>query len=119
MAYCEAKTVRRARALRKRMTNAEAILWSRLRRDVALGHRIRKQHPIGPYIADFACIPAKLVIEIDGDTHYSDDAVEHDRRRDAYMSSQGWRVLRVTNEDVYKHLDWVVEYITHHLERRG
>ena len=105
------KSVRRARDLRKRMTDAEMILWSRLRRDVADGFRFRRQHPIGPYIADFACVRANLVVEVDGDTHGSDQGAEYDRRRNAYMAARGWQVLRVWNEDVYKRLDVVMEGI--------
>ena len=104
-------TVRRARDLRKRMTDAEVILWSRLRRDVVGGFRFRRQHPLGPYIADFACVPAKLVVEVDGDSHGSDTGIEYDRRRNAYVEALGWRVLRVWNEDVYKRLDTVIEGI--------
>ncbi|HUO97736.1 MAG TPA: endonuclease domain-containing protein, partial [Rhizomicrobium sp.] len=93
----EPKTVCRARDLSKRMTDAETILWSRLRRDAADGFRFRRQHPIGPYIADFVCVRAKLVVEVDGDSHGSDEGVEYDRRRNAYMKARGWFVLRVWN----------------------
>jgi len=87
------------------MTDAEVILWSRLRMKSMHGFHFRRQHPIGPYIADFACVPAQLVLEVDGATHSSKQEVAHDRRRDAYMTQRGWRVLRITNEDVYKNLD--------------
>jgi very-short-patch-repair endonuclease len=111
LAYCQTKTLGHACTLRKQMTNAETILWSRLRRGALGGHRFRKQHPIGPYIADFACVAANLVVEVDGDTHGADAAVAYDRRRDAYMKEQGWRVLRVSNEDVFKRLDDVLDGI--------
>ena len=111
MAYCQTTTLGHARTLRKQMTNAETILWSRLRRGALGGHRFRKQHPVGPYIADFACVAAKLVVEVDGDTHGADAAVVYDCRRDVYMNGQGWRVLRVTNEDVFKRLDDVLDRI--------
>jgi len=109
------KTVQRARALRKRLTDAEVVLWSRLRRNAAGGFHFRKQHPIGPYIADFACTEARLVVEVDGDTHSTDAELEHDRKRDMYLKAHGWRVLRVSNEDVYKRLDMVIEGIALHL----
>jgi very-short-patch-repair endonuclease len=109
------KTVRRARSLRKKLTPAETILWSRLRRRAVGGAGFRKQHPIGPYIADFACVPARLVIEVDGDTHGTDAAQRHDRERTAFMQAHGWRVLRLTNEDVHKRLDGVLEGIGFHL----
>ncbi|MGC9953435.1 MAG: endonuclease domain-containing protein [Rhizomicrobium sp.] len=109
------KTVCRARVLRKRMTDAEVILWSRLRRGAAKGLHFRKQHPIGPYIADFACTQTHLVIEVDGGTHSTDAELEHDRKREFYLTSHGWRVFRVTNEDVYKRLDSVIEGIFLHM----
>ena len=90
---------------------------SRLRRGALGGRRFRKQHPIGPYIADFACVAAKLVVEVDGDSHGADAAVVYDRRRDVYMNEQGWRVLRVTNEDVFKRLDDVMDGIARALQR--
>ena len=111
----EHKTVGRARSLRKRMTDAEVILWSRLRRDAADGFHFRKQHPIGPFIADFACARACLVVEVDGDTHSTDAEVEHDHRRDEYLTAHGWRVLRVSNQDIYRHLDAVIDGIALYL----
>ena len=100
-----------AKGLRRRMTDAETILWSRLRHDSIRGMRFRRQHPIGPYIADFACIPANLIVEVDGATHGSDEEVTHDRKRDAYLRKSGWRVVRIRNEDVYQHLDDIVDMI--------
>jgi len=94
------------------MTDAERILWSRLRRKSFDGkNRFRRQHPIGPYIADFACVAAWLVVEVDGDTHGTEEKIVHDKRRDAFMRARGWRVVRVTNLDVYKNLDVVLEGI--------
>ena len=110
MAKVLRKTRSRARILRRRLTNAETILWSRLRGSVC-GTRFRRQHPIGPYIADFACINASIVIEIDGETHSTKAACEHDKRRDAYLRSRGWQIVRVWNRDVYESLDSVLESI--------
>jgi very-short-patch-repair endonuclease len=110
----EQKTRKWAIELRSRMPDAEVILWSRLRRKALSGFRFRRQHPIGPYIADFACPLLRLVVEVDGGTHSTDDEVAHDRRRDAYMKSHGWRVFRVNNQDVYHHLDGVLEAICRH-----
>ena len=111
MAYCQPLALSRARTMRKHLTHAEAILWTRLRGRQHAGWRFRKQHPIGPYIADFVCIPARLVIEIAGETHGSAEQVRHDERRDAYLQERGWRVFRVTNADVYQRLDTVLEEI--------
>ena len=93
------------------MTDAEVILWSRLRRPPAGAPRFRRQHPIGPYIADFACIAEWLVIEVDGATHGTAEEVAYDMRRDAFMKERGWRVLRIPNDDVYRRLDDVIDLI--------
>jgi very-short-patch-repair endonuclease len=93
------------------MTDAEVILWSRLRRKTLSGHKFRRQHPIGIYIADFACVSGWLVIEVDGARHSSDSELRYDARRDAFMREKGWRVFRLSNLDVYKNLDEVLEGI--------
>lgn len=108
----EAKSRPIAKQFRLNMTSAEGILWSRVRRHAILGRLIRRQHPIGPYIADFACVSACLVVEVDGATHSTGTEIARDRRRDAYMAKQGWRILRITNEDVYRNLDAVLETIS-------
>jgi len=100
-----------AKRLRKRLTNAEIIRWSRLRRNAIGGRRFRRQHPIGPYIADFACIPLRLVVEVDGDTHCSREELQHDRIRDDYLRNRGWHVVRIWNVDVFENLDGVLETI--------
>jgi len=111
----ERKSIKYAKTLRQSMTDAEIVLWSRLRMRAAGGVRFRRQHPIGPYIADFACVMPRLVIEVDGDTHSTDAELEHDRKREHYLKLRGWRVFRVTNEDVYKRLDIVLEGIFLHM----
>jgi very-short-patch-repair endonuclease len=100
-----------ARTLRKQMTDAEVILWSYLRCGLLSGLRFRRQHPIGPYVADFACVSARLVVEVDGDTHLSTDEAAYDCYRDAYLRDRGWRVVRVTNMDVYRNLSGVLDMI--------
>jgi very-short-patch-repair endonuclease len=103
-----------ARRLRKQMTDAERSLWHLLRRKQIDGHRFRKQVPIGKYIVDFACLDARLVIELDGGQHT--DAAEADRERDAWLRSQGLRVLRFWNNDVLKNQDGVMQVILEALE---
>jgi len=111
----ERRSIKRAKVLRRRMTDAEVILWSRLRRRSFGEFRFRRQHPIGPYIADFACPLQRLIVEVDGGTHSTNTELSHDRRRDAYLTSRGWRVFRVTNDDVYKRIDIVLEGICLHM----
>jgi very-short-patch-repair endonuclease len=105
----ETQSRKLAKSLRKNLTNAETILWSRLRRHPLF--KFRRQHPIGPYVADFACVAARLVVEVDGATHSSDTELRHDATRDAFMRRNGWRVLRVWNGDIYKTLSNVLDYI--------
>ncbi len=93
------------------MTRAEIILWQHLRR-LQTGHRFRRQHPVGPYFADFACFKAKLVVEVDGATHSEDHEMDHDRQRTAYLNRLGWTVIRVTNVDIYENMDGVMRHIT-------
>jgi very-short-patch-repair endonuclease len=76
-------TVKRARKLRRQMTEAEKLLWSRIRRDQIDGLPFRKQVPIGPYVTDFACLPIKLVIEVDGGQHDAQKA--RDDARTAWL----------------------------------
>jgi Uncharacterized protein conserved in bacteria len=99
--------------LRKSLTDAERILWSRLRCHDFGGLHFRKQHPLGPYITDFVCLKAKLVVEVDGATHSTADEIAHDRRRDEFLTRRGWQVLRVQNDDVYKDLYRVLDVIGH------
>lgn len=100
-----------AKTLRARLTEAEIILWSRLREWRGHGVVFRRQHPIGLYIADFACVKARLVIELDGGGHGADDQAAYDNIRDAFLRARGWRVVRITNEQVFKDLDTVLRVL--------
>jgi very-short-patch-repair endonuclease len=108
---------RNARRLRKQMTDAEPSLWHLLRRKQIDGHRFRKQVPIGKYIVDFACLDARLVIEVDGGQHT--DAADADRERDAWLRSQNFRVLRFWNNDVLKNQDGVMQVVMEALEAKS
>lgn len=101
--------VRRARDLRERQTDAERSLWLSLRDRRLAGVKFRRQHPIGPYIADFCSPESRLVIEIDGGQHAS--RVEADRRRTEYLSREGYRVLRFWDNDVLGNLSGVLQRI--------
>ena len=97
------------------MTLGEVAVWVRPR-GRALGVGFRRQHPIGPYILDFACLALKLVVEVDGSQHY--DAVLADSVRDQYLRDRGWTVLRFTTHDVLANPNFVVGTILetiHHL----
>src|SRR5579864_8634919 len=89
--------IERARDLRQDATAAERRLWSALRDRRLRGYRFRRQHPIGNCIVDFACTQHRLIIEADGGQHADN---ENDRRRTAWLESEGWRVLRFWNNDI-------------------
>ena len=107
-----------SRQLRKNMTDAEKHLWAKIRMKQLKGYQFYRQKPIGDYIVDFFCPKEKLVVEIDGSQHLSDETVEYDRIRDEYLSSLGLRVLRFTNTDVLKHVEGVVERIEEEMSLR-
>jgi very-short-patch-repair endonuclease len=98
----------RARTFRKNMSNAEYKLWRELRLRQLDGARFRRQHPIGPYIVDFVCLDKRLVVEVDGEQHTQDDHIAHDERRDRWLTSEGYRVMRFQTIEVYQNLDGVV-----------
>ncbi|MEQ8404258.1 MAG: endonuclease domain-containing protein [Oceanicaulis sp.] len=98
-----------ARALRRRMTDAETILWSRLRRGQLGGWKFRRQHPVGPYIADFACLDGGLIVEVDGATHSTPREIARDARRTAFLQAKGFEVYRAWNIDIYENLEGVLD----------
>ena len=100
----------RAKALRDNLSPPEQLLWSYLRNNQIANLPFRSQHPLGPYIADFYCREARLVIEIDGKTHQADQ-LTHDYTRDEWMQSRGIRVLRVQAKEVFAELEAVVRTI--------
>ena len=99
----------RARELRRNGSRAEKICWGLLRDRRMAGLKFRRQHPIGPYFADFACVSCKIVIEIDGDHHAFQ--VDADARRTTAMEREGWRVLRFWNNEVLANPEGVGEVI--------
>ena len=105
-----------SRQLRENMTDAERHLWARIRMKQLKGYQFYRQKPIGDYIVDFFCPRAKLVIEVDGSQHFSDEITEYDRIRNEYLSSLGLRVLRFTNIDVLTHIESIVESIIENIE---
>ena len=106
-------TTSRARSLRRGMTDVERILWRALRGKQLERNRFRRQHPIGQFIADFACIEQKLVIELDGGQHQ--EQLAYDEQRTVLLQAQGWRVLRFWNNDVLNNLDGVLSTIVDNL----
>ena len=98
------------------MTDAERHLWSKLRMRQLKGFQFYRQRIIGDYIVDFFCHRAKLVIEVDGGQHYSDEMAQTDRKRDEYLQNHGLRVLRFTDTEVLNNIEGVIERILENME---
>ena len=96
--------------LRKNSTNPEQRLWQKIRSN-QLGFKFRRQHGIGRYIVDFYCADLNLIIEIDGDSHFTTDAMEYDFERNEFMEGLGIKVLRFTNDQINQSLDEVLSEI--------
>ena len=101
----------RRKELRNNATPAERLLWGILQHSNLGGYKFRRQHSVGPYILDFYCPAAGLAIELDGDSHFTDDAVAYDQERTAYLNSLQITVLRFLNTDVYDNLAAVGETV--------
>ena len=100
-----------ARGLRRNATNAERRLWQGLRRNEMGGFRFRRQIALAGHIADFASFDARLVIEVDGATHWTDEELAHDAARTTALAAQGFAILRFTNDEVFHNLDGVLETV--------
>jgi very-short-patch-repair endonuclease len=100
-----------ARRLRSDMTDAERLLWSRLRGRQIHGVQFYRQKPLGQYIVDFHSPAARLVVEVDGSQHFEEAGQLRDRQRDAYLESKGQKVLRFDNLQVLKETEAVLETI--------
>ncbi|MBB4141574.1 endonuclease domain-containing protein [Rhizobium rhizoryzae] len=100
-----------ARRMRRALTEPELKFWNAVRAHRLMGLSFRRQMPIGGYIADFACAEHRLIIEIDGATHSLDKQIERDYHRDAALIALGWRVIRLTNDEVLNRMDDVCTHI--------
>jgi len=105
---------KRARSLRKNLTDAERKLWRRLRSRQLLAYKFRRQFPIGPYVVDFVCLERRLIVEVDGGQHA--EQRRRDEKRAAYLREQGFRVDRFWNNQVLNEMEGVVAQIGKTLE---
>jgi very-short-patch-repair endonuclease len=94
----------------------ERVLWRRLRHRQFLGLKFRRQHPVGPYVADFDCEALRLVIEVDGGQHTAN--ATGDARRTAFLESTGLSVVRFWNNDVLENIDGVLQYLAEIVRQR-
>jgi very-short-patch-repair endonuclease len=105
-----------ARELRRKQTDAENLLWAGLRNLRSDGIKYRRQHPIGDYIVDFVCLEKKLIIEVDGGQHNEDREIKRDGNRTKWLENEGYRVIRLWNNDVLENLEGVIFRIREALE---
>jgi very-short-patch-repair endonuclease len=106
----------RARRLRQASPDAELKIWNRLRNRQLAGFKFRRQHPVGPFFADFACIEAGLIVELDGSQHFEPDAMVSDRQRTRVLERFGFEVLRFDDRQALLETDGVLESILQRLE---
>jgi very-short-patch-repair endonuclease len=108
-----------ANRLRKEMTKAEACLWKYvLRAGKMKGFQFRRQRPVLKYIADFMCMELMLIIEVDGITHHSEDAIKNDETRQKRMEIAGFTVLRFTDDEVLNNIQAVYNYLEDWIEKK-
>ncbi|MEK7637583.1 MAG: endonuclease domain-containing protein [Patescibacteria group bacterium] len=104
--------LKRRRQLRNYPTEAERRLWLVLRKRSLCGLKFRRQYSVGKYIVDFYCPSHRLAIEVDGGQHYTSERIAYDAQRTKFLNQRNIRVVRVTNAEVYWHLDEVIDYLT-------
>jgi very-short-patch-repair endonuclease len=105
--------VQRARILRANATPTERLLWFHLKGKQLKGLKFRRQCPFGTYFADFACLSARLIVELDGVQHEEPKTLKYDRVRTIWLRGQNFRVLRFRNDEVKQELDMVLATIAH------
>jgi very-short-patch-repair endonuclease len=105
-----------ARRLRKALPPSEQRLWHFVRRKQLGGFRFRRQHTIGDYVVDFACLEAGIVIELDGSQHGEDEAILKDQERDLMLNKEGYEVIRIWNYEVMENIEGVLEGILERCE---
>jgi very-short-patch-repair endonuclease len=107
------------RALRKRLTPAEAFMWKLLQGHKLDDRKFRRQHSTGNYILDFYCHSEKLALELDGAGHFTEEGMQKDALRTAYLNACGITVLRFENKLVFERTDWVLEEIRKGFKKEG
>ena len=103
------------RELRNNSTSAEAVLWGYLKQNQLEGRKFRRQHSIGRYIVDFYCPEEKLVLELDGEGHFWEPAIQYDNTRTLFFRKIGIRVLRFENRWVFEDITFVLSEVRNHL----
>ena len=104
-------SLKKAKELRSDMTIFEQKLWFNLRARRFMGLKFRRQAPIGNYIVDFVCKEKNLIIELDGSGHLEEKQTQHDEIRDKFLKEQGYKIIRVYNNEINNNIDNVLEEI--------
>ncbi len=99
----------RARELQRSQTEAERVFWNHVRGRRLSGFKLRRQHPIVPFVVDFVCLDRRLIIELDGGQHAED--VEEDQKGSVFLESQGYRILRFWNTEVFEKMEGVLQTV--------
>ena len=102
-----------ARKLRRQSTDAERLLWKHLRSRQLKGYKFRRQHAMDPYVVDFICLEAMLIVEVDGSQHLE---LSNDEERTVHLESLGYRIVRYWNNEILKDIDAVLDHILQLLE---
>jgi very-short-patch-repair endonuclease len=97
------------------MTEAEKLLWSKIRRKQVNDYQFYRQKILGSYIVDFYCPKTKLIIELDGSQHYNSEGISKDKTRDTYMKRLGLNVLRISDNEIFNNINGVIEKIAGYL----
>ncbi|HSX25195.1 MAG TPA: endonuclease domain-containing protein [Candidatus Andersenbacteria bacterium] len=108
------KTKQTRRNLRKKFTEPEDRLWYYLRARRLNGLKFRRQYAIGRYIVDFYCPELRLIIEVDGDSHFTDEAKAYDEEREQYLKAHNLQIIRFTNDEVLQNIKSVIDRIVHY-----
>jgi len=102
-----------AACLRRDMTEAERLVWERLRNRQLNGFKFRRQASLGPFVVDFLCLEARIIVELDGGQH----SAERDAGRSAWIEQQGFEILRFWNHEVFENIDGVLQRVAEALDR--
>ncbi len=115
--YISKKAQLNAKDLRNNPTLQEQKLWQYLRKS-NLGYKFRRQQPIGNYIVDFFCPELKIIIELDGGQHNEPENINYDKKRDDFLTKQGFRIIRIWNNEIDNNIEGVIEYIKNNIKQQ-
>ncbi|PID86397.1 hypothetical protein CSB08_00225 [Candidatus Gracilibacteria bacterium] len=109
--YNKSDLTKTRKSLRNNQTQPEKIFWDRVKTKQFFGLKFRRQYSVGRYIIDFYCKDLKLVIEIDGDSHFSEEAKLYDEERTRFLEATGLKVERFTNKEVMENIEGILQYL--------